>query len=184
MIIVVWLKLCAIKTFKLFCLCDFFDIGLICVKTVSRRRYFSVPLLGRHLIHQELPISRNTTLPQSEWTRFLIGIEIYLVITTLIWICILELFYILIILWTILMNLFQEYFDSFNPQLKNRLAYYNFNTIFEFLGQFTIRYMYYFSKRCCQFWQHAFFWLGCAVPLKRLTTGKYEKVDSLSLHLV
>ena len=62
----------------------------------------------RHLIHQELPISRNTTSPQSEWTRFLIGIEIYLVSTTLIWICILELFYILIILWTILMNLFQD----------------------------------------------------------------------------
>ena len=33
---------------------------------------------------------------QSEWTRFLIGIKIYLVSTTLIWICILELFYILI----------------------------------------------------------------------------------------
>ena len=31
-----------------------------------------------------------------------------LVSTTLIWICLLELFYILIILWTILMNLFQE----------------------------------------------------------------------------
>ena len=55
-----------------------------------------------------LPISRNTTSPQSEWTRFLIGIEIYLVSTTLIWICILKLFYILIILWPILMNLFQD----------------------------------------------------------------------------
>ena len=32
-----------------------------------------------HLIHQELPISRITTSPQSEWTRFLIGIKIYLV---------------------------------------------------------------------------------------------------------
>ena len=65
-------------------------------------------MVWRHLIHQEMPISRNTTSPQSEWTRFLTGTEIYLVSTTLIWICILEPFYILIILWTILMNLFQD----------------------------------------------------------------------------
>ena len=38
-----------------------------------------------------------------------------------------------------------------DQQLKNRLAYLNFNAIFEFLGQFTIGcliQMYYCSKRC------------------------------------
>ena len=34
-----------------------------------------------------------------------------------------------------------------DQKLKNRLAYLNFDAIFEFLGQFTIRCMYYFSKR-------------------------------------
>ena len=32
--------------------------------------------------------------------------------------------------------------------LKNHLAYLNFDAIFEFLGQFSIRCIYYFSKRC------------------------------------
>ena len=32
--------------------------------------------------------------------------------------------------------------------LKNRLAYLNFDAIFEFLGQFTIRCIYHFPKRC------------------------------------
>ena len=31
--------------------------------------------------------------------------------------------------------------------LKNRLAYLDFDAIFEFLGQFTIRFIYYFPKR-------------------------------------
>ena len=35
-----------------------------------------------------------------------------------------------------------------DQQLKNRLAYLNCDAIFEFLGQFTIRCIYYFSKRC------------------------------------
>ena len=39
--------------------------------------------------------------------------------------------------------------------LKNRLAYLNFDAIFEFLGQFTIRCIYYFPKRCWWFWDRA-----------------------------
>ena len=35
-----------------------------------------------------------------------------------------------------------------DQQLKNRLAYLNFDAILEFLGQLTIRCIYYFSKRC------------------------------------
>ena len=37
----------------------------------------------------------------------------------------------------------------------NRLAYLEFNAVFEFLWQFTIRCVYYFSKRCWQFWDRA-----------------------------
>ena len=35
-----------------------------------------------------------------------------------------------------------------DQKLNNRLVNLNFDAIFEFLGQFTIRCMYYFSKRC------------------------------------
>ena len=34
-----------------------------------------------------------------------------------------------------------------DQQLKNRLAYLNFDAIFEFLGQFTIRCIYFFFKK-------------------------------------
>ena len=34
-----------------------------------------------------------------------------------------------------------------DQKLKNRLAYLNFGGIFEFLGQFTLRCIYYFLKR-------------------------------------
>ena len=35
-----------------------------------------------------------------------------------------------------------------DQKLKKRLAYLNFDAIVEFLRQFTIRCIYYFSKRC------------------------------------
>ena len=38
--------------------------------------------------------------------------------------------------------------NIFDQLLKNRLAYLNFNAIFMFLEQFTIRRRSYFSKRC------------------------------------
>ena len=35
-----------------------------------------------------------------------------------------------------------------DQKIKNRLAYLNLDAIFEFLGQFTLRCIYHFSKRC------------------------------------
>ena len=63
-----------------------------------------------------------------------------------------------------------------DQNLKNCLAYLNFDAIFKFLGQFTIRCIYYFSKRCWSFWDRAQnvlilelfgvggLWVGVAVP--------------------
>ena len=46
-----------------------------------------------------------------------------------------------------------QHFDRFDLLLKNWLAYSNFNAIFEFLEQFFIRCIIYFSKCCCWlFW--------------------------------
>ena len=53
-----------------------------------------------------------------------------------------------------------------------------FDAIFEFLGQFTIRCIYYFSKKCWQFWgrvqKQANFWLGVQLPLKPIHQRKYD----------
>ena len=64
-----------------------------------------------------------------------------------------------------------------NSKTKNHLSYLNFNASFEFLGQFTVRYMYNFSKKVLiilrQSTKHAYCWLGVQYPLNSLFSTIY-----------
>ena len=55
--------------------------------------------------------------------------------------------------------------------------YLNFNAIFEFLGKFNMRCIYYFTKSVNDFEieEHAIFWLGVQYPLKGSHLPKMEK---------